>query len=109
MKKAYANIRWNSYAEGGRKIPLQPGYMYYPHISVDPQIDSQQWSVCLLVTPSAPDGTSTISFSMLADNEGASRFFSKLHVGMNFKLLEGNRIVAVGKILQFVEEESSGG
>ena len=98
MKKACADIRWTSYEEGGRKIPLQPGNMYYPHISIDPQIDSEPWSVCFLVTPAGPDGTSTISFSMLADNEEANRFFAKLRVGMEFKLLEGNKIVAVGKI-----------
>ena len=98
MKKAYADIRWNSYAEGGRKIPLQSGKMYYPHISIDPQVDSRQWSVCFLVTPIGPDRTSTISFSMLADNEEAKRFFAKLYVGMEFNLLEGNKIVAVGQI-----------
>lgn len=98
MKKAYADIRWNSYAEGGRKTPLQPGKMYYPHISIDPQVDNHQWSVCFLVTPIGPDRTSTISFSMLADNEEANRFFTKLYVGMKFNLLEGNKIVAVGQI-----------
>lgn len=98
MKKACADIRWNSYEEGGRKIPLQPGNMYYPHISIDPEIDSEPWSVCVHVTPIVTDRTSTISFSMLADNEEANRFFDKLHVGMEFKLLEGNKIVAVGQI-----------
>jgi hypothetical protein len=91
MKKACADIRWNSYEEGGRKILLQPGYMYYPHISIDPQIDSEPWSVCFLVTPIGPDRTSTISFSMLADNEEANSFFAKFHVGRN-------KIVAVGQI-----------
>ena len=98
MDKAYADIRWNSYAEGGRKTQLQPGKMYYPHISIDPRIDSYQWSVCFLVTPIGPDRTSTISFSMLANNEEANRFFAKLYVGMEFNLLEGNKVVAVGQI-----------
>lgn len=100
MKKIYASIRWNSYAEGGRKTLLQPGNVYYPHISIDPQIDSQQWSVCFLVTPIHPDRTSTISFSLLVDNDETNCFFSKLHVGMDFKFLEGNNIVAVGQILR---------
>lgn len=98
MKHANAHIRWNTFAEGGRKTPLQPGLMYYPHISIDPQIDSQEWSVCFVVTPIGPDRTSEISFSMLADNEEANRFFDKLHAGMKFKLLEGQKIVAVGQI-----------
>lgn len=98
MKQVYADICWNTYAEGGRKTPLQPGLMYYPHISIDPQIDSQEWSVCFLVTPIDSDRTSKISFSMLVDNEEANRFFAKLHVGMKFKLLEGKKIVAVGQI-----------
>ena len=102
MKNAYAKIRWNSYTEGGRKTQLQPGKMYYPHISIDPQVDSHQWSVCFLVTAIGPDRTSTISFSMLVDNEETNQFFAKLRVGMDFKLLEGNRIVAVGQIKRIV-------
>ena len=35
---------------------------------------------------------------MLADNEEANRFFDKLHAGMSFKLLEGQKIVAIGQI-----------
>ena len=103
MKQAYANIRWNTYAEGGRKTPLQPGSMYYPHLSIDPQIDSQPWSVCFLVTPMDSDRSSTISFSLLADNEEANRFFAKLSVGMKFNLLEGRKIVAAGQINRIEE------
>lgn len=107
MKKIFANIRWISHAEGGRKTPIQPGNMYYPHISIDPQIDSQQWSVCFLVTPIRPDGTSAISFSLLVDNDKTNCFFSKLHIGMDFKFLEGNNIVAVGQILRIERDAMS--
>lgn len=98
MRKACADIRWISYSEGGRKTLPQLGVMYYPHISIDQKIESQSWSVCFLVTPISHDRISTISFSMLIDNEETNCFFSKLCVGMDFKLLEGNTIVAVGQI-----------
>ena len=101
MRKVRAEIRWLSSAEGGRKIPLQPGLMYYPLITIDPQIDPQPWSVCFVVTPIGDDGTSKICFSMLADNDGANAFINKLCVGMHFNLLEGNRVVATGIVTAF--------
>jgi len=98
MRKAFADIRWISYSEGGRKTLPQLGAMYYPHILVDQITESQSWSVCFLITPVSHDSISRITFSMLIENEETSRFFSKLCVGMEFKLLEGDTIVAIGQI-----------
>lgn len=98
MRRACADIYWVSCSDGGRKTLPQPGVMYYPHIAIDEKIERQSWSVCFLVTPISHDKTSTISFSMLVDNEETNCFFSKLCIGMDFKLLEGDAIVAVGKI-----------
>lgn len=102
MKKAVATIRWLSYSEGGRQKPVPPGIMYYPHIKIDRSIDVDPWSVCFRVTPSDNSRCSTISFSMLVDNEETRLFFSKLCVGMNFLFLEGMQTVAVGQIQEIV-------
>ena len=96
MKKAYADIRWVSAAEGGRKAPLQPGFMYYPHIFIDPAIDSQEWSVAFLVTPVGDDGISKISFWLLAEGGEAEAYFAKLSVGRQFAFTEGRKVVAKG-------------
>ena len=101
MKKAYAEIRWNTPAEGGRTVPLQSGSIYYPLIAINSEIDPDPWSVCFVVPPTGDDGTSKICFSMLVDNNGTSTFFNKLCIGMQFKLLEGHRVVATGIITAF--------
>ena len=102
MEEVYAEIRWISHSEGGRKSLPQTGRLYYPHILIDHKEESRSWSICFTVTPINQSGISLISFSMLADNAEANSFFSKLCTGTKFKLLEGNMVVAVGQIKSIV-------
>ena len=102
MKNFCAEIQWTSCSMDGRKTLPQLGVLYYPHISINREIDNRSWSVCFPITPINYDGSSTICFSMLVDNKDTRQFSSKLCVGMNFTLSEGNTIVATGKIKQIL-------
>lgn len=97
MQYAIANVYWYKPAEGGRKhIPIQ-GLPYYPHIKLHSK-PNEVWSVCVYTEQVDANNESVIAFSPLARNEEALIFFSSLDNGMEFRLLEGNKVVAIGQI-----------
>lgn len=69
MQGIFAEIRWRTPEEGGRREPLPVGHWYSPHIRLSADASEQPWSVFFDVTASDTTGRSRICFRFLADDE----------------------------------------
>lgn len=98
MQGIFAEIRWRTPEEGGRREPLPVGHWYSPHIRLSADASEQPWSVIFDVTASDTAGRSRICFRFLADDENIAGYVRQLVPGRQFWLYEGTRIVAEGVV-----------
>ena len=98
MQGTFAEIRWRTPEEGGRREPLPVGHWYSPHIRLSADASEQPWSVFFDVTASDTTGRSRICFRFLADDENIAEYVRQLVPGRQLWLYEGTRIVAEGVV-----------
>ena len=97
MKKSVrAKIQWIPREEGGRKNTFPIGVKYSPLIVFDAQkTDVVAWSAEIFVLDHIGDLSSIIKLSYLSSEAPVSYLVS----GNSFKLYEGAKMVASGKVM----------
>ena len=92
--KFVASLKWIPYCEGGRKKPPLVGSLYSPVITWNACEKNELWSI-VFTCPEADDNGIIIEFMFLSPNAP----LNTLCEGMAFKLLEGEKSVAIGSII----------